>query len=110
MIRIAAVYKREEGKYFDMDYYVNTHLPVVCKKFEPFGLSRIEVDKPQEAPGGGQSPFFAIGYLYFPSLKHFQDAYRAVGQEVVGDIIKYTDVKPMIQVGSRNEIITKEII
>ncbi len=104
MIRIAAAYPRMEGKKFDIDYYIHTHLPIVRKKFGPFGLSKIEVDKPLEAPGGSQSPFFAIGYLYFPSLAHFQKAYASVGGEVIADIIKYTDVKPMIQVGDIAEV------
>jgi uncharacterized protein (TIGR02118 family) len=99
MIRIAATYPRQEDKTFNMEYYVNIHLPLVCLKFAPYGLSKIEVDKPLEAPGGNLSPFFAIGYLYFPSLVHFQEAYEAVGQEVTADWSKYTDVKPMIQVG-----------
>lgn len=99
MIRIAAAYPRAEGRTFDMEYYLNVHLPVVCLKFAPYGLSRIEVDRPLEAPGGAVSPFFAVGYLYFPSLGHFQRAYKEVGAEVTADWTKYTDVKPMIQVG-----------
>jgi uncharacterized protein (TIGR02118 family) len=100
MIRIAAVYPRVHGKRFDMEYYTKVHLPVVCLKFVPYGLTKVEVDQPLESPGGQSSPFFAIGYLYFPSLSHFQRAYAAVGAEVTADWIKYTDVKPMIQVGA----------
>lgn len=82
-----------------MDHYIHVHLPSVQKKFAPYGLMKIEVDQPLESHEGGQSPFFAVGYLYFPSLQHFQKAYASVGKEVVSDIIKYTDVKPKIQVG-----------
>jgi uncharacterized protein (TIGR02118 family) len=71
----------------------------VRERFAPYGLIRIEVDRPLESHEGTRSPFFAIGYLYFPSLKHFQDAYKSVGKEVIADITKYTDVSPMIQVG-----------
>ena len=99
MIRIAAVYPYQEGKKFDLDYYMNIHLPKVREKFEPYGLTKIEVDKPLESHEGARSPFFAVGYLYFPSLKHFQEAYKSTGKEVISDIIKYTDVTPMIQVG-----------
>ncbi len=98
MIRIAAVYPRQTGKKFDMDYYIHTHLPMVWRKFLPFGLKKIEVDKGVEKPGGGTSPFFAIGYLYFDTLEDFQECYACVGVEVVGDIPIYTDVAPMIQV------------
>lgn len=99
MIRIAAAYPREAGKKFDLDYYVNKHLPTVRQKFGPHGLRKVEVDKGVEGPGGGLSPFFAVGYLYFDTLGDFQKAYAAAGAEVVSDIAKYTDVQPMIQVG-----------
>ena len=104
MIRIAAVYPRLEGKKFDMDYYIHTHLPMVWKKFAPFGLKKIEVDKGVEKPGGGGSPFFAIGYLYFDTLADFQKCFAAVGGEVVGKIPIYTDVLPMIQVGEVEQV------
>jgi uncharacterized protein (TIGR02118 family) len=99
MIRIAAVYPRQKGKKFDMDYYIHTHLPVVWQKFSPWGLKKIEVDHGVEKPGGGGSAFFAIGYLYFDSLADFQKCYAAAGAEVVANISVYTDVTPMIQVG-----------
>ncbi len=99
MIRIAAVYPRTPGKKFDLNYYLNTHLPMVQKKFGPYGLRKIEVDNGLTTHTGGESPFFAIGYLYFDTLADFQKAYKAVGSDVVSNISKYTDVKPMIQVG-----------
>jgi uncharacterized protein (TIGR02118 family) len=108
MIRIAAVYPRQKGKKFDMDYYIHTQLPMVWRKFSPYGLKKIEVDRGVEKPGGGGSPFFAIGYLYFDSLADFQKCYAAVGQDVVGRIQDYTDVVPMIQVGQVEQIKRKD--
>ena len=99
MIRIAAAYPRQKGKRFDIEYYISIHLPMVWKVFSPFGLKKIEVDRGVEKPGGGTSPFFAIGYLYFDTLNNFQECYAAKGSEVVGNIPVYTDVIPMIQVG-----------
>ena len=104
MIRIAAAYPRQEGKRFDMDYYTGTHLPMVWQKFSPFGLKRIEVDRGLEKPGGGKSPFSAIGYLYFDTLENFQECYNKAGAQVVGNIPIYTDVIPMTQVGEINQI------
>jgi len=104
MIRIAAAYPRQEGKRFDIDYYTGTHLPMVQKVFGPYGLKKIEVDRGVEKPGGGASPFFAIGYLYFDSLADFQECYKAVGAQVVGNIPIYTDVLPLTQVGEMIEV------
>jgi len=99
MIRVAAAYPRAQGKRFDLDYYIHTHLPMVWQKFSPFGLKKIEVDRGLEKPGGEASPFFAIGYLYFDTLENFQKCYAEVGADVVGSIPVYTDVVPMTQVG-----------
>lgn len=99
MIRIAAAYPRQPGKKFDMDYYIHKHLPMVWKEFAPFGLKKIEVDKGIEKPGGGPSPFFAVGYLYFDTLEDFRKCYASAGARVVGNIPVYTDVAPLIQVG-----------
>lgn len=104
MIRIAAAYPREVGKKFDLTYYTNVHLPLVQQKFGPYGLTKIEVDQGVEKPGGGESPFFAIGYLYFDTLEGFRQAFTEVGKGVIADISKYTNVKPMIQVGEVNVI------
>ncbi len=103
MIRIAAVYPFQSGKKFDLDFYLNSHLPMVRKKFGPFGLKKIEVDKGVESLNGGASPFFAIGYLYFDTLENFRQGFKAVGAEIVARIATYTDVTPMIQIGEVKE-------
>ena len=103
MIRIAAAYPRQAGKKFNMDYYLHTHLPLVAKKFGPYGLTKVEVDKGIEKPGGGESPFFAIGYLYFKTLDGFHQAFAQAGTEVISTIPLYTDVEPMIQIGEITE-------
>jgi len=110
MIRISAAYPRIDGKKFNLDYYIKTHLPMVWQEFSPYGLKKIEVDIGVEKPGGGSSPFFAIGYLYFDTLENFQKCYEAVGQEVVGNIPIYTDVKPMIQVGEVIPILCTKVV
>ena len=98
MIRIAAVYPREAGKKFDLEYYVKTHLPMVREKFGPFGLKKTEVDKAIEGLGGVTPPFFAIGYLYFDTLSDFHKGFAAIGAEIIANISMYTDVTPMIQI------------
>ncbi len=104
MVRIAAAYPRQAGKKFDIEYYVKIHLPLVAKKFGSYGLTKIEVDRGIAKPGGGDSPFFAIGYLYFRSLEDFNRAFAEAGAEVIATIPSYTDVQPMIQIGEISTI------
>jgi len=77
---------------------------MVWQKFSPFGLKKIEIDRGLEKPGGGESPFFAIGYLYFDTLANFQKCYVTMGPGVVGNIPTYSDVTPMIQVGETTQL------
>ena len=82
-----------------MFHYEHTHLPLVRHLFAPYGLVKIEVDKPLESPGGAPSPFYAVGYLYFETWEGFQQAFKEVGPTIIKSISTYTDVKPLIQVG-----------
>ena len=43
MIKVTVMYPNEEGKKFDMDYYVNKHIPMVAGLLTPGGLIRGEV-------------------------------------------------------------------
>ncbi len=44
MIRVSVMYPNESDK-FDMDYYLNKHIPLVHQLLDSFGLVRTEVDK-----------------------------------------------------------------
>jgi hypothetical protein len=45
MVRISVLYATSEGKKFDHDYYVKTHMKLVRDCLNGFGLVRTEVDK-----------------------------------------------------------------
>ena len=73
MIRIAAVYPRQEQGKFDMEYYVHVHLPMVLDLIFSVGIKegevQVEVSKRRRA---SESPFLPLVYLYFDSLADFQ--------------------------------------
>ena len=45
MIRVSVFYPHDSSKKFDMDYYVNTHIPMVQRLLEPMGLQGGGVEK-----------------------------------------------------------------
>ena len=109
MIRIAIMYKNDQSKSFDMDYYENTHMPFVVQKYGPFGLQQIEIDKALHSTGKNPAPYIAIGYLTFSTEKAFYDAIKAQGQAIMDDLKNFTQIKPIIQISSTSIFYTNQI-
>jgi len=98
MIRVSVMYPRAEGKRFDMDYYMNRHMPLVREQLGPHGLVAAEVDRGVAGMDGGEPPCFAVAQLTFDSIETFQKAFDAAGGPLVEDIPNYTDTQPVVQV------------
>jgi len=98
MIRASVYYPSGEGK-FDMDYYLESHIPLVEKLLTPYGLVKIEVDK---GIGGGKpgesAPFVAIAQMVFNSMEELQKGTEAHDSDLVADVKNFTDIKPFFQV------------
>jgi uncharacterized protein (TIGR02118 family) len=101
MIRATILYPRSEGKYFDVEYYIKKHMALVKTKLEPFGLQALEVDT---GINEKYSPYFAIGYLLFNSLREYETAFAEAASELVADIANYTNITPMIQLSEYRKL------
>ncbi len=98
MIKVSVLYPNREGSRFDMDYYCNSHIPMVKEKL---GAAIKGVTVEQGLGGGepGSSPTYtAMGHLLFDSVGAFQDAFGPHAEAILADIPNYTDVEPTIQV------------
>ena len=76
MIRVSVMYPNESDK-FDMDYYLNKHIPLVHQRLDSFGLVRTEVDKgigTQEP--GAPAPYAVIAHLIFNSIEEMEKGWR----------------------------------
>jgi uncharacterized protein (TIGR02118 family) len=99
MVRVTVLYPNEPAKCFDHDYYARKHMPMVMERLKGSGMLRYEVDKGL-AGGGPGAPllFVAACHLYFDAAADFQKGIAAHGAEIMGDIPKYTDISPQIQI------------
>lgn len=99
MVRISVLYPNEQGKKFDLDYYVRRHMPLVRDRIGGLGLLRIEVDRGVGgAAPGAPAPFACVGHLYFNTVEEFQKAMKAHGKELVDDVPNFTDIQPQFQI------------
>jgi len=99
MIRISVMYPVAAGNKFNMDYYLQKHMPMVRSRLSAKGMVKAEIDKGLAgATPGSPAPFAVIGHLYFKSVNEFQAAFGAHAGEIMGDIPNYTDVQPQVQI------------
>jgi uncharacterized protein (TIGR02118 family) len=98
MIKVSVLYPNEEGKKFDMEYYLNSHIPMLQEKLGAAlkggaveqGLSGVEPGSP--------ATYVAMGHLLFDSVEAFQSAFGPHSEAIMADIPNYTDVQPTIQI------------
>lgn len=99
MILLTALYPKTADSRFDMDYYLNTHTPLVRERLTPMGLTGIDLEEGL-AGGAPDSPasYTLIGRLKFNTIDELQAAVVAHGPELMGDIANFTDVQPLMQI------------
>lgn len=98
MIKVSVIYPNAEGKTFNMDYYCNTHVPMVGVLLGD-ALQGATVEK---GIGGGapgeDAPYAGMGNMYFNSVEDFQNAFGPNAEKIMGDLPNFTDITPVIQV------------
>lgn len=98
MIKVTVLYPNGEGKKFDMNYYVNKHIPLVQHLFGD-AMKGASIDK--GIAGGAPDapvPYLAIGYLYFENISSYEDGLKPNLEKIQADIPKYTNITPVIQI------------
>jgi uncharacterized protein (TIGR02118 family) len=98
MIRLSIMYPNKEGARFDIDYYINIHMPMSIQKLSPAlkGLSVEEGLNVPEIPGI-QPPYIAAAHLLFDSIAAFNEAFAPHSAVLQGDMPNYTDIAPVYQ-------------
>ena len=98
MIKVTVMYPNGTGSKFDMNYYLETHIPMVKEKVGS-ACKGINVD---EGLGGGEpgstATYAAIGHLLFESVEAFQGSFGPNAEAIMGDLPNFTNINPIIQI------------
>ncbi|MGB1004380.1 MAG: EthD family reductase [Salibacteraceae bacterium] len=92
MIKVSVMYRGSADDKFDVDYYQNSHLPMV-KETVGTALKNMELNV-----GIGDSPFKAIGNLTFESMDVFKSEFLPHMPKFQADVPNYTDIEPVLQI------------
>jgi uncharacterized protein (TIGR02118 family) len=99
MIKVSVFYPAKAGSHFDEDYYFNQHTPMMMRLLSP-ALKSLSVEKGISGVMPDQPAAFVMTcHLVFESIAAFYDAFGPHAAEITGDIPRYTDVEPVIQIG-----------
>jgi uncharacterized protein (TIGR02118 family) len=97
MVKLTILYPNTEGKKFDKDYYINTHMPLSLQ-LQGDAVRSVSVDFGFSAVlPGSRPPYIAICNFLYDSLEAFQNAFMPHAEILAGDISNYTDVETIIQ-------------
>ena len=97
MIRVTFLYPNQEGGRFDLDYFLNKHMPMSIEKLSP-ALKGVSVEQGVSGGEPGTRPaYLALCHLTFDSVEAFLEAFQPHAQVLQGDIPHYTDIEPVMQ-------------
>lgn len=98
MIRVNVLYPNRPDARFDVDYYLQTHMP---RAIELLGATlkgvSVEIGIGSRNPGE-PAPFAAIAAFTCESVEAFTTAFTPNAAELQGDVPNYTDIQPIIQI------------
>jgi uncharacterized protein (TIGR02118 family) len=97
MISVNVLYRQTDSTKFNMNYYLDTHMPLVSKLLGS-ALKGVLVQQGIAGGAPGSPPEFAvITVLRFDSMESFQAAFTPHAPTVMADIVNFTNVTPSIQ-------------
>lgn len=95
MATVTVLYPAKEGATFDMDYYKAKHMPLVAKRWGPFGLKDFQVTDLRSAA----QPYTVQATLHWDTVDGFAKAAAEHGPEIMGDVTNFSSEQPVIVQG-----------
>jgi uncharacterized protein (TIGR02118 family) len=102
MVMISIMYPNRSGSKFDQEYYINTHMPMSIERLSTHaGFRGVSVVRGMAGAMPNSEPaYVAICQYLFDSLEDFLAAFNPHAAFLQGDMIKYTDIEPTIQISA----------
>jgi uncharacterized protein (TIGR02118 family) len=98
MIKVSVIYPNKPGARFDHDYYRAKHLPLIKSRMGA-GLKYYAIDKGLAGKDGKAPPaYVAMCHLLSDSMEAYHSSFGPYAKEIDGDIPKFTDVTPVVQI------------
>jgi uncharacterized protein (TIGR02118 family) len=99
MVKVSIMYPDTPGLTFDMDYYLQTHMPMSIARLSAHpGFHGVSVERGVPAPQSGlPPPYVALCHFLFTSADDFAAAFMPHAAALQADIANYTAIAPVVQ-------------
>ncbi len=85
------------SSHFNVDYYTQTHLPLVLKTWQPHGLQDVKLVSIASDIDGSPAAFRMIAIMTWESPEKLKEAFAdSKTAEILGDAANYTDTSPQV--------------
>jgi len=97
MIKVNIFYPTTEGGWFDLNYYLNKHMPWAIERLGS-ALKEVSVEHGVSGVQPGTKPAYVVMCNYtFDSVEAFHAAFMPHAEVLQGDILNYTNIEPVMQ-------------
>jgi uncharacterized protein (TIGR02118 family) len=98
MILVTVTYPAGAQTSFDVDYYLNKHMPLVKVRWTAHGLKSTQVLRGTSKADGSAPDYQIMALLTFGSIEDFKSAGKAHGREIFADIPNFTNAQAVVQI------------
>lgn len=98
MISVNVLYKNTDGLNFNMNYYLNQHIPLINRLLGA-ALKGVSVQHGISGGAPGSKPeYLVITQLNFASVESYQAAFGPHAAAVLGDLPNFCSEQPTLQI------------
>lgn len=104
MIKISILYPNNKDAWFDIHYYIETHMPLAIELLSVHsGFKGVSVERGLSGAIPNTDPtYLATCHFLFDSVDDFMEAFMPHIAVLQGDMSNYTNIEPIIQI---NEVL-----
>jgi uncharacterized protein (TIGR02118 family) len=97
MITVNVLYRNTDSIRFNMNYYLDTHIPMIRKLLGSALKGALVQQGLAGGPPGSPPEFAVITVLSFESMEAFQAAFLPHAPAVMADLANFTNEQPTLQ-------------
>jgi uncharacterized protein (TIGR02118 family) len=93
---VSVIYPKTATSRFDHEYYIHHHMPLVQRTYGAHGMRSARILRGTSSLGGAPA-YELIALLEFADMDSFLKAAGAHSDEVMSDVPRFTDIRPIVQ-------------
>ena len=97
MVRLTVFYPHSAGAKFDLDYYLNRHLPMASQLIGS-AIKGVTVEEGIAGAEGAPPHYIVMTHVMFESVEALERAMHEHGPKIFADVPNYTTIQPQIQI------------